>query len=41
MKPMVRNWRLMYAMAPSWMAPAISWCSMLPGSVFKTPCISR
>jgi len=35
--PMVRNWRLRYAEAPSWMAPAISCISWVPGSWASTP----
>jgi hypothetical protein len=40
MTAMVRNCRLMYAMAPSWMNPAISCWASLPGSAASTPCIS-
>ncbi len=33
----VRNWRLMYAMAPSWIASAISFIFSLPVSFARTP----
>ncbi len=41
MNPMVRNWRVMYAMAPSWMATAIFCMAGVPSSAFRTPCMSR
>ncbi len=37
--PIVRNWRLMYAMAPSWMATAIFFMSSVPSSALRTPCM--
>ena len=41
MNAMVRNCRLMYAMAPSWMNPAISCWASLPGSAASTPLHQR
>jgi hypothetical protein len=37
--PIVRNWRVMYAMAPSWMAVAIFCISGVPSSASSTPCM--
>ena len=37
----VRNWRVMYAMAPSWMATAIFFIAGVPSSALSTPCIRR